>query len=100
MDIHVTARHCTITDAENTTVIETARSFERYGNHILRVDAIIDQGPLDKICEFTVKIQGQLLVARESASDVTKAAHDAGEKMIRQLGRIHDKYSTIRPQQA
>jgi ribosomal subunit interface protein len=100
MDIHVTARHCTITEAENTTVVETAMSFERYGNSILRVDAIIDKGPLDRICEFTVKIQGQLLVAKESAADVTKAVHDAGEKIHRQLSRIHDKVSTIRPQQA
>ncbi len=100
MDIHVTARHCTITEAENTTVVETAMSFERYGNHIIRVDAILDKGPLDKMCEFTVKIQGQLLVARESAADVTKAVHDAGEKIHSQLSRIHDKISTIRPQQA
>jgi ribosomal subunit interface protein len=100
MDIHVTARHCAITEAENSTVIETAKSFERYGNSILRVDAIIDKGPLERVCEFTVKIQGQLLVAKESATDVTKAVHDAGEKIHRQLSRIHDKVSTFRPQQA
>lgn len=96
MDIHVTARHCTITEAENTTIVETAKSFERYGSNIIRVDAIIDAGPLERTCEYTVKIQGQLLVSRESAADVSKAAHDAGEKIHRQLGRIHDKHSTIR----
>lgn len=96
MDIHVTARHCTITEAENTTVIEMAKSFERFGNNIIRVDAIIDEGPLQKSCEFTVKIQGQLLVGRESAADLVKAVHDAGEKIQRQLGRVHDKHSTIR----
>ena len=96
MDIHVTSRNCTITEAENSTVIEMAKSFERYGNHIIRVDAIIDHGPLEKSCEFTVKIQGQLLIGRESAGDLTKAVHDAGEKIQRQLGRIHDKHSTIR----
>lgn len=96
MDIHVTSRHCTITEAENTTIVETAKSFERYGNTIIRVDAIVDKGPLEKSCEYTVKVQGQLLVARESAPEVTKAAHDAGEKMHRQLSRLHDKHATIR----
>lgn len=97
MDIHVTTRHCAITDAENTMVIETAKSFEKFGNSIIRVDAILDKGPLTKTCEFTVKVQGNLLVSHESAADFTKAVHDAGEKMQRQLSRIHDKHATNRP---
>jgi ribosome-associated translation inhibitor RaiA len=36
-------------------------------------------------------------VAKETAADFTKAAHDAGLKIERQLARVHDKFATIRP---
>lgn len=94
MDIHITTRHCTLTDIEHQAAVDAATHFEKFHNSIIRVDAIVDEGPLTKTCEFTVKINGQLIVAKESAPDFGKAIHDAAQKIQRQLTKIHDKQTS------
>lgn len=91
MDIHITTRHCTLTEQEHEAAVEAAKHFEKYHGSILRVDAIVDADAQTKTCEFTVKIQGQLVVAKQSAADFTKAIHDSAHKIQRQLTKIHDK---------
>lgn len=94
MDIHITTRHCTLTDIEHQAAVDAAKHFEKFHNSIIRVDAIVDEGPLKKSCEYTVKINGQLIVAKESAPDFSKAIHDAAQKIQRQLTKIHDKQAS------
>ncbi|MBU3678595.1 MAG: ribosome-associated translation inhibitor RaiA [Candidatus Kapabacteria bacterium] len=97
MDIHISNRHCTITDAEYENAVSTAKRFEKFNLNIVRTDFLFDEVPLQKFCEITVRIHDHLLVAKETASDFTKAAHDAGLKMERQLAKVHDKSTTVRP---
>ncbi|MBK7186705.1 MAG: HPF/RaiA family ribosome-associated protein [Ignavibacteria bacterium] len=39
-------------------------------------------------------MNGQLIVAKESAPDFGKAIHDAAQKIQRQLTKIHDKQTS------
>ena len=93
MDIHISTRHCTITDAEYEQAVNAARRFEKFHQGIVRADILFEEIPLKKSCEITVRIHDHLL----QAPDFTKAVHDAGLKMERQLSKIHDKFATIRP---
>jgi ribosomal subunit interface protein len=95
MDIHVTTRHCTLADEDHTLAIESAKQFEHYFDPILRVDVICDENAV-KHAEFTVKIPGHVLVAKEQGNSFSKAIHDAAEKMKRQLSKHHDVKSTVR----
>lgn len=97
MDIHISNRHCTITDAEYDNAVTTVRRFEKFNLNIIRTDVLFEEVPLKKFCEITVRIHDHLLVAKETADDFTKAVHDAGLKMERQLAKVHDKFSTVRP---
>jgi ribosomal subunit interface protein len=97
MDIHISTRHCTITDAEYEQAVTAARRFEKFHQGIVRADILFEEVPLEKFCEITVRIHDHLLVAKVQAPDFTKAVHDAGLKMERQLSKIHDKFATIRP---
>ena len=94
VDIHITTRHCTLSDIEHQAAIGAAMHFEKYNSSIIRVDAIVEEGPLTKSCEYTVKIQGHLIVAKESAPDFAKAIHYASHKIQRQLTKIHDKQTS------
>jgi ribosomal subunit interface protein len=93
VDIHITTRKCSLSDLEHQAAIDAAKGFEKFNTSIIRVDAIVEEGPLSKTCEYTVKIQGQLIVAKESAPEFGKAIHDAAQKIERQLSKIHDKMS-------
>ncbi len=97
MDIHISNRHCTITDAEYENAVNAALRFEKFNLNIVRANILFEEVPLQKFCEITVRICDHLLVAKETAEDFTKAAHDAGLKIERQLAKIHGKYSTVRP---
>jgi ribosomal subunit interface protein len=97
MDIHISNRHCSITDAEFQNAVDTARRFEKFNCNIVRADILFEEVPLQKFCEITVLLHDHLFVAKETATDFTKAAHDAGLKIERQLARVHDKFATIRP---
>ena len=97
MDIHISNRHCSITDAEFQNAVDTARRSEKFNCNIVRADILFEEVPLQKFCEITVLLHDHLFVAKETATDFTKAAHDAGLKIERQLARVHDKFATIRP---
>ncbi len=91
MDIHITTRKGSLTDQEHELAIESAKNFQKFHSSIVRVDAIIDEEPINKSCEYTVRIHGQLIVAKERGPDFSKAIHDAAQKVQRQLSKIHDK---------
>jgi ribosomal subunit interface protein len=97
MDIHIKTRHCEITDAEYDSAVNAARRFEKFNHNIVRTDILFEEVPLNKSCEITLRIHDHLLVAKEVAADFSKAVHDAGLKMERQLSKVHDKLATVRP---
>ncbi len=91
MDIHISTRHHELTDLEYTLTSEAAIGFEKFTKRITRVDVIISTEPLGVSCEFTVKLNGTVVVAKVEHEDATKAIHDAALKVHRQLAKIHDK---------
>ncbi len=95
MDIHVTTRHCTLTEEENDAAIAAAKQFEKFVDGIIRVDVICDENATKHV-EYTVKVPGQKLVAKESGQHFSKIIHDAALKMQRQLSRLHEQKIPVR----
>lgn len=91
MDIHITTRHFELQEDEYQLATEAAVGFEKFSNKITRVDVIIAHEPLGASCEFTVKLNGTIVVAKDENSDTKKSIHDAALKVHRQLSKIHDK---------
>jgi|SanBayMetagenome_1026888.scaffolds.fasta_scaffold13723_3 ribosomal subunit interface protein len=91
MDIHITSRHYELKEEEYAIATEAAMGFEKFSKRITRVDVIMCTEPLGVSCEFTVKLNGTILVAKVDDPEPTKAIHDAALKVHRQLAKIHDK---------
>jgi len=91
MDIHISTRHYELTEQEYELASEAAKGFEKFSSKITRVDVIVSAEPLGASCEFTVKLNGNVLVAKVEHEETTKAIHDAALKVHRQLAKIHDK---------
>lgn len=91
MDIHITTRHYELKEDEYALAAEAAMGFEKFSKRITRVDVIVTAEPLGASCEFTLKLNGTVLVAKVAHEETTKAIHDAALKVHRQLGKIHDK---------
>lgn len=95
MDIHVTARHCKLTDDEHKAAVDAALHFEKFHDNIIRIDAILDEDT-HKSCEYTVRVHGHTIVARETTGEFTKAIHDAAEKVVRQLRKLKTRMEAPR----
>lgn len=91
MDIHITTRHYDLTELEFESATVAAKGFEKFSTKISRVDVIVASEPLGASCEFTVKLSGNVVVAKVEHQETTKAIHDAALKVHRQLAKIHDK---------
>jgi ribosomal subunit interface protein len=87
MDVHVTARHTKLTDEENQDALNAAQHLEHYYSNILRVDVICDNSD-KKSAEFTVRVPGHTIVAKESSTEFKKSIHDAAEKVKRLLSKL------------
>lgn len=96
MDVHITTRHCQLTDEEHQAAIKSAEYLDRFHHHILRVDVIASEDAGIKLAEFTVKVQGHVVVAKEAGDDYVKAIHDAREKVARQLKKLSDRQNDVR----
>ncbi|RPI69745.1 MAG: ribosome-associated translation inhibitor RaiA [Ignavibacteriae bacterium] len=96
MDVHITTRHCQLTDEEHQAAIKGAEYLDRFHHHILHVDVIASEDAGIKNAEFTVKVQGHVVVAKESGDDYVKAIHDAREKVARQLKKLSDRQNDVR----
>lgn len=91
MDIHISTRHYELTEEEYQVASEAAAGFEKFSTKITRVDVIVAGEPLGASCEFTVKVNGTVVVAKVEDHETRKAIHDAALKVHRQLSKIHDK---------
>lgn len=96
MDVHITTRHCQLSETEHEAAVKAAQHLERYYGNIIRVDitAVEDCGV--KSAEFAVRVQGHTIVAKENGNDLFKAIHDAREKLERQLKRLNDRLHNVR----
>ncbi|MCU0331698.1 MAG: HPF/RaiA family ribosome-associated protein [Candidatus Kapabacteria bacterium] len=90
MDVHVTARHCKLSSEEHDAAVLAAQQFSRYHDGIIRVDGIFENG-VDKTCEYTVRLQGHTIVARENSESFGKSIHEAAHKIVRQLRKLKTK---------
>lgn len=95
MDLHVTHRHCTVTDEENLAASTAAQNFKKYHDGIIRVDVIFD-GHVQNECEYSVRVPGHTLVAKESADTFLQAIHIAADKVERQLAKLKGKQQPSR----
>jgi ribosomal subunit interface protein len=96
MDIHITSRHCKLTNDEHSAAIKAAEHLMKFHENILRVDIVASEDAGQKGAEFAVKVQGQTIVAKENGPDHIKAIHDAREKVERQLRRFNDRQHNVR----
>jgi len=96
MDVHITTRHTKLSDEEHQAAVSAAEHLERFHNQIMRLDIITSEEGDHKIAEFTARVQGQTIVAKEKASDHAKAIHDARDKIERQLKRLNDRQHDVR----
>lgn len=90
MKTQVTFRHVESSPALHDAAVESIKKFERFFNGITAANAefISDNG---KTVEFTVQVQGNTLVSKESSEDFTKSINLASDKMIRQIKKWKTK---------
>ena len=93
MDVHITTRH---TEEEHDAAVKAAEHLERFHTHIIRLDIIASEEGDQKVAEFTARVQGQTIVAKEHANDLIKAIHDTRDKIERQLKRLNDRQHDVR----
>lgn len=91
MDIHISTRHYDLKELEYQLASDSAAGFEKYSTKITRVDVVVQGEPIGASCEFTVKLNGHIVVAKVAHDETTKAIHDAALKVHRQLSKIHEK---------
>lgn len=96
MDVHITTRHCQLSDEEHAAAVKAAEYIDRFYPNILRLDLIAGHDAGQKFAEITVKVQGHVIVAKESAAEHIKAIHDAREKVARQLKKLSERQSDTR----
>ena len=96
MDVHITTRHTKLSDDEHDAAVKAAEHLERFHNHIIRLDITASEEGDQKLAEFTARVQGQTIVAKEKASEHTKAIHDARDKIERQLKRLNERQHDVR----
>ncbi|MBK9184412.1 MAG: hypothetical protein IPM83_15200 [Ignavibacteria bacterium] len=94
MDIHITTRHCTLTDTEHQAAVDAATHFEKFHNSIIRVDAIVDEGPSPKPANSPSRSMVNSSLPKNPPQTSGKAIHDAAQKIQRQLTKIHDKQTS------
>jgi ribosomal subunit interface protein len=90
MKTNVTFRHLKRHPHLHDAAIDTAASFERFYDQIISTD-IVFKNDNTKTVEFTVRVQGNTLVAKDSSDDFHKSLNDAADKMIRQLRKWKTK---------
>ncbi len=94
MKTNVTFRHLKSHPELHQKAIDVAESFDKFLDQIISTDVVFwkDQ---DKMVEFTVRVQGSTLVAREGSESFQKSLNEAGDKMVRQLRKWKTKRNKV-----
>ncbi|MCX7735751.1 MAG: ribosome-associated translation inhibitor RaiA [Candidatus Kapabacteria bacterium] len=92
MNTQVTFRHLKSRPELHEAALESAQRFTKFYDGITNtnVEFIADN---NNTVEFRVRINGNVLVVRESSDDFMKSLHTATDKMIRQLKKQKTKQS-------
>ena len=95
METNVTFRHFNSQHPQlQEKAVELANHLTHYADEIISADVefINDQ---NKIVEFTVHVNGEILKAQSESEDFHKSLHDAADKMQRQLVKWKTKHFNI-----
>lgn len=90
MQTNVTFRHLKSNPQLQDAAVVAAEKFERFFDGISSTD-IVFKNETDKIVEFTVRVNGNTLNAKEKSEDFSKSLNLASDKMVRQLRKWKTK---------
>jgi putative sigma-54 modulation protein len=90
MQTNVTFRHLKSNPQLQDAAVVAAEKFERFFDGISSTD-IVFKNESDKIVEFTVRVNGNTLNAKEKSEDFGKSLNLASDKMVRQLRKWKTK---------
>lgn len=80
----------------NTAAQEAARKFEKFHDGVLSTNVeFIDD--THKIVEFTVRLQGKTIVAKEHTDDFVKSLNASSDSIVRQIRKYKTKLSDHKP---
>jgi putative sigma-54 modulation protein len=97
MKTQVTFRHMKAENDLNTAAQDAARKFEKFHDGVLSANVeFIDD--THKIVEFTVRLQGKTLVAKEHTDDFMKSLNASSDSIIRQIKKHKTKLNDHTPQ--
>lgn len=90
MKTNITFRHLKSQPELHDAAILAADNFNKFHDQIISTDVVF-KNDNEKTVEFTVRVQGNTLVAKESSDDFNKSLNDASDKIIRQLRKWKTK---------
>jgi ribosomal subunit interface protein len=93
MQTQVTFRHLKSNPELHSAAIEATKKFEKFHEDIISTDVVFRNDP-DKVVEFTVRVKGDTLVVKEGSEDFLKSLNEGTDKMIRQIRRWKEKFTT------
>lgn len=95
MVVKVTARGFKADDTTREFAEETAQKFLKFSDDVTKVEVILSEENTkdhQKSCEYILSVKGNgSLVVKEMSHEISKAIHDAGEKVVRQLRKLRTK---------
>ncbi len=92
MQTRVTFRHMKSSPELKELAQESSEKFEKFSDEITSGDFVfVNEGPTQKIVEFTVQVNGNTLVVKEDSDDFVKSLKDGADKMIRQIKKWKTK---------
>ncbi len=94
MKTNITFRHLKTQPELQSAALEAAESFSKFNDQIISTDVVF-KNDNDKTVEFTVRVQGSTLIAKESSDDFNKSLNSATNKMVRQLRKWKTKRMKI-----
>lgn len=92
MSTKVTFRHMKTDEALHDAAIYAAEKFEKFTDLITSIDVIFTNENSKEV-EFTLRVNGNVIVAKESSDDFHKSLNEAEDKVIRQLKKYKEKLS-------
>lgn len=90
MKTSITFRHMKTNPELHETAVREADGFDKFLDNIISTDVVFTNEN-DKIVEFTVRVKGDTLIARDRTEDFSKSLHSAADKMVRQLRKLKTK---------
>lgn len=91
MKIRITARHQKMSPKVKAYIEEKLEKLDRYHDHIIDCEVIVDKEKLKEVVEVNVKVFGKTINVKAKDADVTKATDLAMDKLEAQIKKFNDK---------